>query len=252
MINISKVTKKYGKTIIVDNLSLKINDGTVFGFLGPNGAGKTTTIKMLVGLNKPDTGEIKINKYVASSIQSKQTSGYMPEDPYFYDHLTGYEFLEFCLSLSSDYRSKPQVENSDSSRISSNGIITKMLETVGLSEAKNKMINTYSKGMKQRLGLAQAIIHKPKYIFLDEPLDGLDPIGRNDFKNILRGMKKQGSTIFLNSHILSDVEELCDEIGILNHGKLLYTGKVSEFCKRGELEKRFVELINNKQEGIAN
>lgn len=234
MIEISNVTKKYGQNIIVDSISLKISNGSIFGFLGPNGAGKTTTIKMLVGLNKPDTGSITINNLNSCSIKAKVRTGYMPEDPYFYDHLTGFEFLELCLRLS-------QGRDSDLSAIEDT------LKDVGLNDAAKKPLRTYSKGMKQRLGLAQAIVHKPKYIFLDEPLDGLDPIGRNDFKNILRKLQERGSTIFLNSHILSDVEELCDQIGIIHHGKLKYSGEVKGFCKKGGLEKEFVKLINNSQ-----
>lgn len=234
MIEISKVTKKYGKNIIVNNLSLKIKAGSIFGFLGPNGAGKTTTIKMLTGLNNPDIGEITIDGINSESISAKRITGYMPEDPYFYDHLTGYEFLELCLGLSTD--KKPD-----------HSIIKETLDKVGLEHAFNQAIDTYSKGMKQRLGLGQAIIHRPKYIFLDEPLDGLDPIGRNDFKKIMKKLKEQKSTIFLNSHILADVEELCDEIGIIHKGNLLYSGKVNNFCKKNELEKEFVQLIEKSK-----
>lgn len=250
MIEIKELTKEYDGKAVVAGLNLTIKNGSIFGFLGPNGAGKTTTVKMIVGLAKSTTGTIKFDH---KNID-KSTIGYMPEDPYFYDRLTAIEFLEFMASLFPSYQFKKTV-----SGVGSQGIggrlrnespcplqkekIIELLDTVGLKDSSNQKIGNFSKGMKQRLGLAQAIINDPRYLFLDEPLDGLDPIGRLEFKKIILDLKKQGKTIFFSSHILSDVEEICDEIGILNRGKLIYAGQIKEFCGKDNLEKKFVEII---------
>lgn len=228
MIKITNLSKSYGNTKIVDDLSLEIKKGSIFGFLGPNGAGKTTTIKMIVGLSKPQKGDIEIGGKPIS--KNREIIGFMPEDPYFYDHLTALEFLNFMKNLFT-------ITNGDSE---------KMLKKVGLEKAVNEKIENFSKGMKQRLGLAQAIINDPDYIFLDEPLDGLDPIGRREFKEILLDLKKRGKTIFFNSHILSDVEEICDQIGIISEGKLIYSGDIKGFCKNKPLEDAFVDKIISK------
>lgn len=228
MIKISKLSKKYGKETIVRNISLSIKKGSVFGFLGPNGAGKTTTIKMLVGLSSPTSGSIKVNNKDPKDQETRERIGFMPEDPYFYDHLTGLELLQFSADLF-----KESVSN-----------IEDILDDVGLRDAKKKMINTYSKGMKQRLGVAQALVNDPDYIFLDEPLDGLDPIGRAEIKKIILKLKKQKKTIFFNSHILADVDEICDEIGIIDKGKLIYSGRIRKFRGKKTLEDKFVEVIS--------
>ncbi len=227
MITIKKLSKSYFDEKIVEDLTLEIKKGSIFGFLGPNGAGKTTTIKMLVGISNPTGGEIKIeNKNIE---KSKEIVGFMPEDPYFYDHLTAYEFMQYMRSLFTK-----QSENIDT-----------LLALVGLKKAKNQKIRHFSKGMKQRLGLAQAMVNDPDYLFLDEPLDGLDPIGRREFKEILLNLKKLGKTIFFNSHILSDVEEICDQIGIINKGKLVYSGSVKKFRGNKSLEDAFVDKLTS-------
>jgi len=185
MIKISHLSKSYYKDKVVDNLSLTIKNGNVFGFLGPNGAGKTTTIKMAVGLSIPNSGKIRIDGKSPNNIQTREEIGFMPEDPYFYDHLTGLEFLIFCGQLFKKTFSKNK------------GYYIQIISSVGLFPARNKMLKTYSKGMKQRLGLAQAIVNDPDYIFLDEPLDGLDPLGRRQIKQIILDLKKRKKTIFL-------------------------------------------------------
>jgi len=221
--------KRIRQTRVVDDITLDIESGTTFGFLGPNGAGKTTTIKMIVGLSHPSAGTVNINCGDPRDKSVRERIGFMPEDPYFYDHLTGSEFLSFCANL---FPKKSPRKHSD------------ILKSVGMFEYRNQPIYTYSKGMKQRLGLAQALVNDPQYLFLDEPLDGLDPIGRAEIKKVLLELKKRKKTIFLNSHILSDVEEICDEIGIINKGKLIFSGKVKEFCDGKNLESRFVDVIN--------
>ena len=231
MLKIINLTKEYGKTKVVDNLSLDIKEGVMFGFLGPNGAGKTTTMKMILGLTDCDKGSIKIDDDNSTSIKVKERIGYMPEDPYFYDHLSALEFMNFMGSLFS----KKQTDENNKV----------LLSEVGLDKVADKKIGHFSKGMKQRLGLAQALVNNPEYLFLDEPLDGLDPIGRREFKQILLKLKKKGKTIFFNSHILSDVEEICDQIGIISKGKLVYSGPVKKFCGNKSLEDAFVDRLTN-------
>jgi len=230
MIKIDGLTKYYGEQKAVDNLSLSIPEGTIFGFLGPNGAGKTTTIKMIVGINTPDSGSININGRTPFMPSAREEIGFMPEEPHFYDQLTGLEFMRFAANL---FSQKSQAKES----------LEEILKKTGIYEARNKKIKNYSKGMKQRLGFAQALVNDPKYIFLDEPLEGLDPIGRRELKIMLENIKKEGKTIFFNSHILSDVENICDQIGIIHLGKLIYFGSVDNFRKDKSLEEQFVETI---------
>jgi len=247
MLKIKNLTKEYGGTKVVDNLSLDLKEGVMFGFLGPNGAGKTTTMKIMIGLTDSSKGSVKIDELDSKTIKVKEQIGYMPEDPYFYDHLTALEFMNFMASL---FKKKCHPERSegskDSSSVTQNDSIINLLKTVGLNNVANKKIGYFSKGMKQRLGLAQALVNDPKYIFLDEPLDGLDPIGRREFKQILLGLKKKGKTIFFNSHILSDVEEICDQIGIINEGKLIYSGSVKQFRGNKTLEDAFVDKLTKQ------
>lgn len=234
MIKIKNVSKTYdGINNVVNKLSLTIPTGSVFGFLGPNGAGKTTTIKMLVGINKPDSGEILIDDRSPFLTATRENISFMPEEPHFYDQLTGFEFLEFTSHL---FANRNDRTNKD---------LEEMLKKVNIYEARNQKIRTYSKGMKQRLGFAQALINNPSYIFLDEPLEGLDPIGRRELKKIVETIRKQGKTIFFNSHILADVETLCDQIGIINKGQLIYSGSVNNFKKNMSLEDQFVETIKS-------
>ncbi|OGY99844.1 MAG: hypothetical protein A2945_02520 [Candidatus Liptonbacteria bacterium RIFCSPLOWO2_01_FULL_52_25] len=232
MIEVQNLTKSYGGRVVVDDLSLTVTTGSVFGFLGQNGSGKTTTIKMMVGISVPDGGSVRIGGKDSSDLSMREHIGFMPEAPYFYDRLTGLEFLEFCGKLFRKHRSEHAY--------------SEILKQVGIYDARNRPINTYSKGMKQRLGFAQALVNDPNYIFLDEPLDGLDPLGRREIKNMIVDLKKRGKTIFFNSHILYDTEEICDEIGVIHEGRLLYVGGVKEFCKGQPLEKRFVATVEAK------
>ncbi|MCI0557554.1 MAG: ABC transporter ATP-binding protein [Nitrososphaera sp.] len=232
MIEIKDLTKSFYGRKVVDGISLTIKRGTIFGFLGPNGAGKTTTMKMIVGLERPDSGTVCIGGASPAEFSTRERIGFMPESPYFYDHLTGLEFLQFCADLF-----HPMSHTVDQ--------YIHILKKVGLFEAKDYMINTYSKGMKQRLAFASAIVNDPDYLFLDEPLDGLDPIGRRELKKIITSLNQEGKTIFFNSHILFDTEELCDEIGILDHGSILYAGPIGRFTEGRSLEERFVERIES-------
>lgn len=229
-IEILGVTKTYGNAHVVHDLTLTLPKATVFGFLGPNGAGKTSTIKMLVGLSEPTTGQIRLLGKSPSSMEVKRMIGFMPESPSFYLHLTGKEFLEFIGELFGLSKSVSHVHA--------------LLQEVDLLHAKDKKIRTYSKGMLQRLGLAQALINNPQILFLDEPLDGLDPLGRAEVKKIILKLKQSGKTIFFNTHILGDVAEICDTVGIIDKGRLIKTGSPMELSKgHRDLEDAFVHII---------
>ncbi len=233
--NVSKWygTKKKGK-FSVKNLNLSVKKGSVFGFLGPNGAGKTTTVKMIVGLAKPTSGTITIAGGNPEDIKIKQKIGFMPESPSFYLYLTGREFLEFVSDIFKIKKTKTDIET--------------LLSSVELLDAADRQIRTYSKGMLQRLGLAQSLINDPEILFLDEPLDGLDPLGRAEIKKIILSLKSKNKTIFLNSHILSDVAELCDQIGIIDKGTLLVHDTPQNVSKgHRDLEDAFVSLINKRR-----
>jgi ABC-2 type transport system ATP-binding protein len=240
MVEFSHLTKLYKKRkAAVDDFSLTV-DVPIFGFLGQNGAGKTTIMKMIVGLLEPTEGTITIDGVPSVSLEAKKKMGYMPETPYFYERMKGVEFLKFCDEL--DGRAV-----GDANRISH---YEKLLKRVGIFDARNFEIRTYSKGMRQRLGFAQALVNDPEYLFLDEPLDGLDPIGRREMKEVMLGLRAENRRIFLNTHILADVEEICDEVGIIHAGKLLYAGSVQKFCNGKPLEERFMEVVEAHEKHI--
>ena len=231
---ISNLSKTYGtgkkKVHVVKNISLTVEKGTVFGFIGPNGAGKTSTIKMLVGLSRPTSGTITIQGGSPDEQRVKQVLGFMPESPLFYQYLTGYEFLDFIATLFTIEKKETKIQY--------------VLAEVNLLHAKDKRIRTYSKGMLQRLGLAQAIINDPEILFLDEPLDGLDPLGRAEVKKIILELKKQGKTIFINTHILGDVAEICDKVGVIDGGEILAVDSPSRLSHGyRDLEDAFVQMI---------
>jgi len=220
---------------VLYNLTLEIKKGEVFGFLGPNGAGKSTAIKILLNFIYPDSGEVRINGQTVNNPNVRRYIGYLPENPYFYDYLTAEELLLFGIKTSN---------LSKNENISAR--IDKLLLKVGLAEVKKRPLRTYSKGMLQRVGLALAIIHEPEILILDEPLSGLDPIGRYEVIELILEFKKQGKTIFFSSHILTDIERVCDRIGILNQGKLVYTGLLQELLKDYvNLEEAFLHFVQN-------
>ena len=230
--NLSKSYGKGKKAYVVKDLSLHVKTGTVFGFIGPNGAGKTSTIKMLVGLSQPTQGEVVIGGGMPTDQNIQARIGFMPESPLFYRYLTAYEFLDLVASLF-------KLPHKDQR-------IKEVLQEVDLQVSSTKKIRTFSKGMLQRLGLAQAILNEPDILFLDEPLDGLDPLGRAEVKKIILDLKKRGKTIFINTHILGDVEEICDQVGIIDRGILLRTATPSEISKGyKDLEEAFVSIITS-------
>ncbi|MFN4270270.1 MAG: ABC transporter ATP-binding protein [Thermosynechococcus sp.] len=206
------------------SVSLEVRQGETFGLLGPNGAGKTTFLKILLGLVKPSGGQGMLLGHPLGDRAVRQRIGYLPENPYFYDYLTAWEFLEFTAGLFG------------LSAATCRERIPLLLEMVGLNlkDARKKQMRRYSKGMVQRVGLAQALINDPEVVFLDEPMSGLDPLGRYQIREIILSLKKQGKTIFFNSHVLADVEAICDRIGILAQGELICAGSVDELLGSSE------------------
>ncbi len=228
------------KVRALDRLSLKVEAGQIFGFLGGNGAGKTTTIKILMSLLFPTEGSAKILGRDISDTAMHQRIGYCPENPYFYDYLTSRELLNYfgeIFGLSAEVR-KTRTE--------------KLLTKVGLAEKdRNKQLRKYSKGMLQRVGIAQSLINEPEIVFLDEPMSGLDPIGRREIRELIGELRESGTTVFMSTHILSDVEALCDNVAILRGGKLSATGKLSELLTRNADKRTFEVIVGNiKAESI--
>lgn len=237
MIEVSNITKTFyhstEKRPVLNNISLRVNAGEVYGFLGPNGAGKTTLIKIILALVFSDSGSIKINGIENSSVKARQFIGYMNESPQFYYHLTGKEVINYAAQLFNISLSDTQINS--------------LLAKVGLGSAATLPVRKYSKGMHQRLGFAVALCNSPKVLILDEPLDGLDPIGRLDFKEMILAEKKKGTTVFFSSHILSDAEELCDRIGIIANGELLSEGDPKKLVSKNKtLEEYFVNVVKQR------
>ena len=223
----------------LSGISFSVKNGEVFGFLGPNGAGKSTSIKLLLNFIRPDSGSIIINGLRVGIDKFRHLTGYLPETPCFYENLTGMELLSFAgksSGINGALLNKKSLE---------------ILEKLNLEKAGNSLVRTYSKGMKQRLGLAIALIHDPEIYILDEPMSGLDPMGRRLITSIILDLRKKGKTVFFSSHILNDIERTCDEIGILNKGKLLYCGPVENmFENNTNMEDAFISLI--KKDNITN
>jgi ABC-2 type transport system ATP-binding protein len=209
-------------------LRLTIEDGEVFGFLGPNGAGKTTTLKLLMGLVFPTAGTAQILGRDMDDPEVKSQIGFLPEQPYFYDHLTARELLNYYGQLSG-VPAKGRSERVD-----------QMLSRVGLSEFATVQLRKFSKGMLQRVGLAQAILHDPKLVFLDEPMSGLDPMGRREVRELIQQLRHEGKTVFFSTHILSDAEALCDRVGVIHRGELRGVGSVAELTSQSQGK---IELI---------
>ncbi len=206
------------KVTSLKSCSLVVYQGETFGLLGPNGAGKTTLLKLLLGIIRPTSGRGLLLGRPLGSGSVKQRIGYLPENPYLYDYLTGWEFLELAAGLFQIPRSLQRQR------------IPQLLELVGLSiaDARKKQMRRYSKGMLQRVGMAQALINDPELVFLDEPMSGLDPIGRYQMREIILALKASGKTIFFNSHILSEVEQICDRVAVLAQGELICSGSLDE------------------------
>lgn len=201
---------------VLDGITFSIPRGEVFGYLGPNGSGKTTTLKIIMGLVAPSEGRVSVLGSSDADRAWRSKAGFLPEHPYFYDYLTAAEYLDYAGRLFGLTRARRR----ERARF--------LLNLVGLESAADVSIRRYSKGMVQRLGLAQALVNDPKIAFLDEPMSGLDPVGRHLVKNIILDLKRQGCTVFFSTHILPDAETLCDRIGLLNRGKLTAIGRLDE------------------------
>ncbi|MDD3646643.1 MAG: ABC transporter ATP-binding protein [Candidatus Gracilibacteria bacterium] len=235
VLKVKELNKSFKGKQILHDVSFDVGEGEMYGFLGPNGAGKTTTMKSILGFIKPDSGSIKVFGGKNFSIKDKKKIGFMPENTYLYKHLTGREFLKF----NGGFFGFTKKELDDKTE--------KLLKKVGLDEAGDKYLKDYSKGMLQRVGLAQAIINDPKLLFLDEPMSGLDPIGRKMVKDLLLELKAKGTTVFFNTHILSDVESICDKVSIIHKGHIIVSGKKIKDLDC-PLEEFFISKINEFNE----
>lgn len=231
-------TAKGKKVEALKGLNLDVREGEVFGFLGPNGAGKSTTIKILMGLIFPTTGSFEIKGIRGNNISYRRSIGYLPENPSFYDYLTAEELLEF-VGKSFDLPAERIASETD-----------RLLKVLDLSDARQRPIRSYSKGMVQRLGLAQALIHDPDILILDEPMSGLDPLGRILVKELIVDLKNRGKTIFMSTHILNDLEALCDRVGIIVKGSLKGIVDMEELMTRGITS--YTILFNRVSERVEN
>jgi ABC-2 type transport system ATP-binding protein len=200
------------KKRVLHGISFEVRRGEVFGFIGPNGAGKTTTLKVLMGLIRASGGRAELLGHAVGESSYRREVGFAPESPYFYDFLTGREILTFYAQLC------------DVERARIAGRVDEVLAHVGLSHAGDARLRTYSKGMLQRIGIAQALVHDPSVLFLDEPMSGLDPVGRKEIRDLIVRLNREGKTVFMNTHILSDVEMICDRVAIIVAGRIAYQG----------------------------
>jgi ABC-2 type transport system ATP-binding protein len=223
IIETEELTKKYGTQIAVNHLTLQIQQGEVFGFLGPNGAGKTTTLLMFLGLTEPTSGKVRVIGFdpTREPLRVKEKVGYLPENVGFYDDMDARQNLRFIARLN---RIPDRVSNKK---------IDELLEEVGLLEEAKKKVGTYSKGMRQRLGIAEVLIKEPKLIFLDEPTIGLDPDGTNRMLDLIHSLSREKNiTIFLSSHLLDQVQRICDRVGIMIKGNLVALGPIQELARK--------------------
>jgi len=216
------------KKRVLHGISFSVRQGEIFGFVGPNGAGKTTTLKILMGLIRSSGGSASILGHDVRETAFRKHIGFLPENPSFYDFLTGREILTFYAKLSGVSGSQ-RVER-----------VATLLKWVGLTQAADSRLRTYSKGMLQRVGIAQALVHEPSVVFLDEPMSGLDPIGRVEIRDLILRLRAEGKTVFMNTHILPDVEMVCDRVAIIVQGCIRYQGDTQELLVEGERETELV------------
>ncbi len=244
VIEFSLLTKVYSfgfwgrKQRALDGLSLRVERGAIYGFLGANGAGKTTGIKILMGLQFPTTGSVKIFGLSPEDPRAKARIGYMPERPYFHDSMVAADFLHFHRSLFGSYLGKKLPSNEE------------LLELVGLAQVADKPLKGFSKGMLQRIGIAQALVNDPELVVLDEPMSGLDPVGRKEMRDLILRLGQRGKTVFFSSHILSDVESICHRIAFLEKGVLKFEGDIAEIRKSGS-HRQEILFTGLRQEQVA-
>ncbi len=217
---------------ILYDVSLSVPAGSIFGFLGSNGAGKTTLIHLMVGLREPTRGRVRVAGVDATQPEARAKIGYLPERPYFYAHLTGEQLLQYFGTLSG--LPKKAIHSR----------IPHVLSLVGMKDARHTELSKYSKGMLQRIGIAQAILHEPELLVLDEPMSGLDPLGRKEIRDLIRELAKQGHTVFFSTHVIPDVEAICDQVALIQKGRMIGCGPIGQFLAQGPVrtEVAFTEL----------
>jgi ABC-2 type transport system ATP-binding protein len=244
MLDVKNLVKDYTtgflrkKVRVLKGVSFSVNRGEIFGFVGPNGAGKTTTFKTILGFVPPTGGSVEIMGKPLGDVDVKKHIGYLPENPYFYDYLTGEELLHYMGELYG---------------LNGGGLskrVNELLEKVNMSHAKRVQLRKYSKGMLQRVGVAQALINDPEFLILDEPMSGLDPMGQREIRELILEQKKKGKTILLSSHILSDVEALCDRVGVIIGGRVVKMGELGKLFE--EIHTDYEMLLRGVDEGIVN
>lgn len=219
----------------VDDLSLRVEPGHVFGLLGPNGSGKSTTIKIILGLLAPTAGQCTVFGVPGAQVESRLDVGYLPESPYFYRHLTGRELVRFYGRICGLKRARLAER------------VAEVIAWVGLTEAADRRVGTYSKGMLQRIGLAQALVHDPRLVILDEPTAGVDPVGSAAISELILKLKAQGKTVLITSHLLTQIEDICDRVAILDRGRLMVEGAVRDLVGRTERQALVVENLSEGQ-----
>ena len=217
----------------VDHLNLRVEAGQVFGLLGPNGSGKSTTIKIILGLLDPTAGECRVFGVQGSRVEARIDVGYLPESPYFYRHLSGRELVRFYARICGLGALKLSAR------------VDEVIDLVGLTDAADRRVGTYSKGMLQRIGLAQAIVHDPRLVILDEPTAGVDPVGAAAISELILQLKAQGKTVLITSHLLAQIEDICDSVAILDHGKLMVEGAVRDLVGRTDRQALVVEALSS-------
>jgi len=234
-----ELTKRFGGTVALAGLTMTVPRGEVFGFLGPNGAGKTTAVKLLLGLLKPTSGEGWLLGKRVGDLQTRRRIGYLPELFRYQSWLSAAEVLALHCELAPLPRSSWKDEISTS------------LETVGLTDRARDRVGTFSKGMQQRLGLGAALLGEPELVFLDEPTSALDPVGRHDVREIIRGLAARGSAVFLNSHLLSEVEQVCDRVAVVDHGRVIASGTMDELLGGSAVRVRATGLTQADKNALS-
>ena len=216
----------------VDDLSLRVPAGQVFGLLGPNGSGKSTTIKIILGLLEPTAGGCRVFGLPSTQVEARVDVGYLPESPYFYRHLSGRELVRFYARICGLGGAKVAPR------------VAEVIDWVGLTESADRLVGTYSKGMLQRIGLAQALVHNPRLVILDEPTSGVDPVGAAAISELILQLKVQGKTVLITSHLLTQIEEICDRVAILDRGRLILEGAVCDLVGGAERQALIVEKLS--------
>jgi ABC-2 type transport system ATP-binding protein len=231
MIKLTDLTKLYGKLVAVNGINLEVNRGEVFGFLGPNGAGKTTTIKMMAGLLQPTSGSASIGGYDVQKepLKAKFITGFIPDRPFLYEKLTAKEFMHFIAKL---YGMEDENER-----------ISELLDLFGLNEWAHELVENFSHGMKQRLVMASALLHKPQVLVVDEPMVGLDPRGARLVKDIFKDLASKGVTVFMSTHTLEIVEKMCTRVAIINKGEIIAEGSVGDLGRMARMPNSHLEQI---------